>query len=460
MKASGSKLASLIIASFLLLGFIMVPVNAARSTYGFRVRLTTTTDWTRVGFEGASVALFKDKVIETSGAENLTVRAGKDLSINKASFDESKVVAGFEIYMKDVGAIGPKAFITKGDIGSTKLEFYRLDGDQSPFLTLTNSGRVEGDPENEKQSLIPKSMLPEVNLAGGKHSNLQRRVLAFYFPWYGTPDGPTGEWEHWSTPVAHKPKTGYYDSKSVDTIEKHIKQAKRNGIDAFITSWWGPNSFSDEAFEKLLDISEEMDFKVTIYFELATSKQDIIEQLSYLYDKYVESRAFLKLSEKPVIFFYGRVTNKFSQSDWNYVFSELADKGITGSFIGDGLSSKILNSFDGWHTFNPIDIPVDEALVKYIAASFRADRQGKLFAATVIPGYDDKEIRDPGFFKGRNSGQLYQRFWSVAMKSQPNWVLINSFNEWHEGTEIEPSEEYGDEYLELTRELAEKWKES
>jgi hypothetical protein len=32
-------------------------------------------------------------------------------------------------------------------------------------------------------------------------------------------------------------------------------------------------------------------------------------------------------------------------------------------------------------------------------------------------------------------------------------LLITSFNEWHEGTELEPSGEYGEKYLDLTREL-------
>ena len=32
-------------------------------------------------------------------------------------------------------------------------------------------------------------------------------------------------------------------------------------------------------------------------------------------------------------------------------------------------------------------------------------------------------------------------------------LLVTSFNEWHEGTELEPSTEYGEMYLNLTRDL-------
>ncbi|MBS3788226.1 hypothetical protein KGY79_08550 [Candidatus Bipolaricaulota bacterium] len=464
MQGKIAKPALLMAASLLLLGFTLVPVFAASPTYGFRVRLTTTSDWTRVLFKGASSALFKDRILKTSGAKDLKVRASNDLFVNKASFDESEVVVDYEVYLGDVGTVGPKAFITKGDVGSTKLQFYRLDEDDSPFLTLANSGRVEGDTENEKQSLIPKSMLPEVNLADKGKLDVDKKVLAFYYPWYGSPEGPTGKWNHWnpneSFASTNVPKAGYYDSKSEETIRRHIRQAKQNGIDGFIVSWWGPYSFSDQTLKKFMEISEEMDFQFSIYFEKASSKRDMVRQLSCVFDNYTGSESFLRVIGKPVIFCYGRVTHQYDPSVWQEVFSELEKKGHSGFFIGDGLSSDILSAFDGLHTYNPVNTPLDELTDDYESASFQAEVRDKLFAATVVPGYDDTVIRDPGMVKERNGGDLYRKFWEIARNSQPDWILITSFNEWHEGTEIEQSEEYGAEYLTLTRDFAEEWKEN
>ena len=42
--------------------------------------------------------------------------------------------------------------------------------------------------------------------------------------------------------------------------------------------------------------------------------------------------------------------------------------------------------------------------------------------------------------------------------SAPHWILITSFNEWHEGSEIEPSVEFGAPYLEITAEQVAAWK--
>ena len=40
--------------------------------------------------------------------------------------------------------------------------------------------------------------------------------------------------------------------------------------------------------------------------------------------------------------------------------------------------------------------------------------------------------------------------WHAALDSDPDWVLITSWNEWHEGSEIEPSLEHGDREIVAT----------
>ena len=84
---------------------------------------------------------------------------------------------------------------------------------------------------------------------------------------------------------------------------------------------------------------------------------------------------------------------------------------------------------------------------------------GKIACATVIPGYDDSNIgRARAIVAERKNGQLYRELWDLAMQARPDWILITSFNEWHEGSEIEPSKEHGRFYVELTREYSKKFK--
>ena len=51
--------------------------------------------------------------------------------------------------------------------------------------------------------------------------------------------------------------------------------------------------------------------------------------------------------------------------------------------------------------------------------------------------------------RGTSGGQTYRVLWEEAIKADPDWVLITSWNEWHEGSEIEPSWEDGDVYVKL-----------
>ena len=45
------------------------------------------------------------------------------------------------------------------------------------------------------------------------------------------------------------------------------------------------------------------------------------------------------------------------------------------------------------------------------------------------------------------------RIFMKEMASNPDWLIVSSFNEWIEGSYIEPSVFYSDKYLQMTREF-------
>jgi hypothetical protein len=285
-----------------------------------------------------------------------------------------------------------------------------------------------------------------------------RDVLAFYYPWYGTPFGPSKQWVHWD-PVHRNytdtPALGPYDSNSPDVLRQHIDWALTAGIDGFISSWWGQNTFEDKAFRQLLKDAEEMHFQVTVYYETTANKEQVLRDFTYLRDHYGSSPAFLKWQGKPVIFVYGRVTGgQLPLLDWEWVFNNLQTGGRDAVFVGDGLTEELAYFFDGIHTYNVAGQTPAQVKALYQTAAALARRRGRLFAATVIPGYNDTIIRKPGLRQDRQNGALYQQLWQNALGVNPDWALVTSFNEWHEGTEIEPSQEYGGQYLDLTAQFA------
>jgi glycoprotein endo-alpha-1,2-mannosidase len=50
----------------------------------------------------------------------------------------------------------------------------------------------------------------------------------------------------------------------------------------------------------------------------------------------------------------------------------------------------------------------------------------------------------------RWGGETYRVLWQEAIAAAPHYVLITSWNEWHEGSELEPSVEYGSRILDET----------
>ena len=78
----------------------------------------------------------------------------------------------------------------------------------------------------------------------------------------------------------------------------------------------------------------------------------------------------------------------------------------------------------------------------------------------VLGGYNDKFARPSLWFeipRKIDGEDTYDWAWKVALKQNPDYILITSWNEFFEGTAIEPSVEYGDYYLNKTQEWVSKW---
>jgi hypothetical protein len=76
-----------------------------------------------------------------------------------------------------------------------------------------------------------------------------------------------------------------------------------------------------------------------------------------------------------------------------------------------------------------------------------------------LPGYNDTRVpgRTGTYIVARNNGATYSESWQGAISSNPDWITITSFNEWFEGSMLEPSVTYGNLYLNLTAQFRRQW---
>lgn len=94
---------------------------------------------------------------------------------------------------------------------------------------------------------------------------------------------------------------------------------------------------------------------------------------------------------------------------------------------------------------DPDSAQAAEAVARQIPAEFRMTLpEGK--RAHVSPGRIGG-----GEVVGRNGGQTYAAAWEKAAAGEPDFIVIDSWNDWTRGTEIAPSRQYGTQYADQTR---------
>jgi hypothetical protein len=294
-----------------------------------------------------------------------------------------------------------------------------------------------------------------------QYLEMPKMVWAFYYPWYRLDD--------WGSEILVDRPATPYASHDPEAIDLHIEQAQEAGIDGFISSWWGPDSDTDQNLVPLLDLAQERGFAVTIYFETLRGdgpqpKHEIIRWLRYLLTTHADHPAFYRVNGVPLIVFWA--SGSVPIETWQEIFETLRAEGLDLFTLGIGYSPANFEVFDGIHEYG---VFLNEDLWQTFQGVSRmtrfypllaGDGAPRIWAATVQPGYDDRLIPGrEGLYRDRENGDFYRSTFDAALASDPDWIFISTWNEWWEHTHIEPSENFGELYLEITQAYAHQWKE-
>jgi len=312
---------------------------------------------------------------------------------------------------------------------------------------------------------------------------VEKRILALYYPWYRTPL-VSGKWAHQDgvepankrmVSHSHYPIGGPYDSTDARVIERHLNQAKEAGIDTLVCSWWGRQDPTDRAIRLLVEKAPAHGLSVCIYWERLLPRPDKLaasSDLAYLLQTFGSKPGYLRERGKPVVFLYAGVCQSLTVPDWEEVLARTQERfpaGVlpigTGERLADGLLWDGLHGIDVAAPMPEQNAAASSKLLheRFEAADTLARKLGHIAIETVLPGYDDRKPNATSALPGRKliqreEGALYRALWSQAIADNPDWILLLSFNQWHNGTEIEPSVEMGDRYLTLTQEFAGRFK--
>lgn len=294
-----------------------------------------------------------------------------------------------------------------------------------------------------------------------------KNLFIFYYPWYGNPE-INDVYRHWNHELIggdlnvqysggddiganFYPRVGCYSSNDPQIIKLHMLQIRDAGIDVVSVSWWGDGSFEDKALKLLMDAADDIGLKINIHFEpFYDDISEFKDALNYLNENIGDHPALYKFRSKPLFFVYD--SYKTDVLEWEKLLDEnnktsIRHTKLDGHFIGllmginDTLS--IENSgFDGAYSYFVSDGFTEASTPdNWTILNEWSERNGIIFIPSVGPGYSDTRIRPWNTHnqKDRNKGQYYDKMFASAIVSESKIIAVTSFNEWHEGTQIEPA---------------------
>jgi hypothetical protein len=127
----------------------------------------------------------------------------------------------------------------------------------------------------------------------------------------------------------------------------------------------------------------------------------------------------------------------FTAAEWATLDLQLSGLRVFAQTGMVGFAAK--GGFAGFYTYDILTYGGE----KFERLCAEAHAVGLLCAPSVGPGYDAQFATGDPRIKPRDDGATYDSMWRSALLAQPDLVTITSYNEWSEGTQIEPAKPGG-----------------
>ena len=312
----------------------------------------------------------------------------------------------------------------------------------------------------------------EKNVGPGQTFSKDDKVLAtYYFYWYDAPTDAHVETANGHDLLTdHPPTLEGFTYKSVDWHKQELRDMMDAGINVVLPVYWGDTgsqSWSVPGVRKLVQAWRELEQdgleppRIGLFYDTTSlmiehelkargQRPDLTErpgkELFYklIRDFYsmVPADMRARIDGKPIAWLYSAAFA--SGHDQSTI--EFADRRFREDFGGKDLYVVREQSWS-----------VDTENVYAWGAALN----GPNFLGVICigPGYDDSAV--PGRntpVRERKDGQFYRESWrqalAVAALQDRDIVALETWNEYHEGTDIAASKEYGRRYIEMTAEYA------
>jgi glycosyl hydrolase family 99 len=442
-----------------------VPTDPARNLARVRLIVVATAATTDVTIEGATLASYSSRILRAAAGSGAS-QTGHVLRLtNKAPGQEAE--AQFDIILADVVPMGTIDWVVDAATDAeTRLDVYSVNDPPAPKAVDRFAARGETARFTTLAALI------------ASHGHLKVKpvaphlVLAQYYPWY--------DLGMWRDPQMADTPVDLYSSDDSAALERQAQQAHAAGIDAFVISWQGKAfDWNTRRIQPVLEAARSANMRACVFIEsqvvnptnnsdLPTDPDTMARYLEDIVDLWGSHPAYLRVDNRPVILVYYASRPNLGEAQWKTLLTKVRATGRNPIVIGDFYHSRLINVLDGEYqyinvTLSPADLMTQNTVETLRVRTFdmlTPNDPRRIWVASVCPGMDDRRIRgrQTPVFVDRANGAVYDDQWRSAVTTAADWVIITTWNEFWENTEIEPSVRYGTRFLDLTREWSARFK--
>ena len=308
------------------------------------------------------------------------------------------------------------------------------------------------------------------------HASQRPQVMAHYMPWYSTKE-VSGHWGwHWTMnkfdpekklpdgrreAASHDyPLIGLYDSGDPHALECQVQLMKLAGIDGVIVDWYGIRKHNDYApvhanTQKLISVIKRAGLKFAICYEDqsikhmvaggALKKEDALshgrEVMRWMNENWFRDEAYLKVDGAPLLLVFG--PQYFEEpAQWRELFSGLSLQ--PRLHVLPHLMKKA--GTDRKYGWPPVHGGKEVKPRDWRASLDRLYSGGSVADSVVgvaFPGFRDiyaeAGLHDSYGHIAENNGATFRETFDRAMASGTKVVQIATWNDYGEGTVIEPT---------------------
>jgi glycoprotein endo-alpha-1,2-mannosidase len=281
-------------------------------------------------------------------------------------------------------------------------------------------------------------------------------VTAFYYLWYGTL-AHDGAWRHWNQlnhlppddlASAFYPLRGPYSSRDPAVLASQMTELRSAGIGAIAVSWWGRDSWDDQSLDALFAAAETAGIRIAFHLEpyVGQTAVSVANDVRYLVGRFGSSPALLRISRptsasgtaapRPV--FYVFAASRLPAAELKSSLQGLRGTSYDSIVMihSPKASSAVNDGGDGVYTYDAMASP--DAFAGLVSDCRAAN---VICSPSVSPGFDNRQAVATGQqLVDRQSGVRYDSMWQAAISARSEWIGVTTFNEWHEGTQIEPAQ--------------------